>query len=146
MKTRTIVALIALSATALLTGCATTGAPTVTQQWAYNQPVVAGPNDAGGSTPSRNTLTLWRAQGAATGTMKVAGQVTDACLAGTLDVAIEETVDTLVLLPGKTMATCYDTRISIRKNGSGGFVERRGYKTASFAVAWQGFDWGLQPK
>lgn len=128
----------------LLAGCATTG--TETRQWGFNQPVVGGGADSGGGAMSKNTLTLTRKVGASAGTMKVVGSVTDSCLPGTLDVEIKQTPSELVLYPVKPFATCYDTRITIRTDGTGGTVERRAYKAQEFAIAWPGFDWGLLPK
>jgi hypothetical protein len=130
--------------TACVVGCATTG--TETKQWSFNQPVIGGGQDAGGGAASRNTLTLNRKLGSSVGTMKIAGSITDTCLPGTLDVNIEQTSDALVLLPVKPFATCYETRITIRNDGTGGYVERRGYKMKEFAQAWPDFNWGLQPR
>lgn len=145
-RTSTARRTIPLLAALICSGCAGLGSGAV-QSWVYNQPVAAGPSDSGGGTASKNTLTLSRKSlGSEVGTMKVVGAVIDDCLRGTLDVKVEKTADAVVLLPQKHLPTCYDTRITIRADGSGGLVERRGFKQQTWVNPWPYFDWGLTPR
>lgn len=138
--------LLAAAAVAVvgLSGCATT--PTeVTQSWHYNQLVIAGPYDAGGGTVSKNTLTLQRATPTSTtGRLRFTGSITDRCMDGWQDTAIENTPTAIVLLPKNNFATCTDFRITIRNDGTGGTVERRAYKSATWNP--YAIEPGLTPK
>lgn len=131
------------AAVALTSGCAST--PVVTQSWNYNQLVVAGPYDAGGGTVSKNTLTLQRATPTSTkGRLRFTGSITDRCMDGWQDTAIENTPTAIVLLPKNNFATCTDFRITIRNDGTGGTVERRAYKSATWNP--YAIEPGLTPK
>lgn len=136
---------ISILAAVLASGCAGMGSNVETKQYVFNQSVSSSASDSGRGATSRNVLYLYRAPGASEGSMKIVGSIVDSCLSGTLDVKIEQTPTALLLLPQKKMPTCYDTRITIRTDGSGGFVERRGTNSADFAIAIPGYDWGLRP-
>lgn len=123
--------LVGAAAVALASGCAST--PVVTQSWNYNQLVIAGPNDTGGGAVSKNTLTLQRSSLTSTsGRLQFTGQVTDRCMDGWQDTDVENTPTAIVLLPKSNFATCSAFRITILKDGSGGTVERRAYKSAQW--------------
>jgi hypothetical protein len=138
-------ALAGIAIAALVTGCATT-APTTTSYYLYNQPVVGGSQDSGKGASSPNTLKLVEVVGADRGTIRITGQIPDSCLTGELDVVIERTAEEMVLLPEPTMSSCYRTRIHIRRDGKGGYVERKALKAVAFANPWPDFDWGLTPR
>lgn len=131
-------------AVAVSVGCASTPGE-ITQQWNYNQLVVAGPYDAGGGTVSKNTLTLKRAAPNSTeGRLRFTGSITDRCMDGWQDTIIEHTPTAIVLLPKNNFATCTDFRITIRNDGTGGTVERRAYKSAQWNP--YAIEPGLTPK
>jgi len=133
-----------LAVLALASGCATTST-TTSQSWNYRQLVIAGPQDSGGGTVSPSTLTLERSSpNSTTGRLRFTGAITDRCMDGWQDTKIEQTQTDLVLEPTKNFTTCADFRISIRKDGSGGTLERRAYKSST----WNPYpiDPGLTPK
>lgn len=132
---------------AALCGCAGSG-DLPSQTWVYNQPAIdGGRNDHGGGTSTRNLLVLYRrSESSDAGTLRIFGGMTERCLQSTLDVRIERTPDALVLLPQTTQANCYSTRIVIRRDGSGGTVERREFRAAEYSTALPAHDWGLRPQ
>jgi hypothetical protein len=133
-----------IAAFALASGCATTSTET-TQKWSYNQGVIGGANDGGGGAVSKNTLVLTLpAPKATAGTMKIVGAIIEPCMAGGVDVKVEYTSDSMVLLPSKNYANCPDYRITIRNDGTGGKIERKHYKVTAWSLYTE--DPGLLPR
>ncbi|MDP9902400.1 hypothetical protein [Variovorax ginsengisoli] len=130
-------------ATFVLTGCATPGE--TTRYWKFSQTTTAGALDAGGGSSNINTLKVVQRAGSDSGTLRLTGQVIDSCLTGLLNVKIEEDPKELILYPEKTYSTCYDTRMIIKKDGTGGYVERRGFKSNVWVNPWPEHDWMLTP-
>jgi hypothetical protein len=129
---------------ALVSGCATTSTET-TQKWSYNHGVIGGASDGGGGSVSKNTLVLTLPSPKSTaGKMKIVGAIIEPCMAGGVDVKVEYTSESMVLLPSKNYANCPDYRITIRNDGTGGKIERKHYKVTTWSLYTD--DPGLLPR
>ena len=141
IKTNFVVAgmLVALA----LTGCATS--VETTRYWKFSQTTAHGAFDAGGGSSTINTLKVVQRANSDIGTFRLTGQVVDACLTGLLNVKIVESQNEIVLYPEKTFSNCYESKLVIKKDGSGGHVERRGFKSNVWVNPWPEHDWMLTP-